>query len=434
VRPPSEASASRIAALRTRLADALARRRAGRYAEARTLTDALARDAEPLAYPPLTAEILALRGMLEERTGDRKKAADTLREAIATAELGRHDRARAMALTELMLVQIQLSHFDDALSEGQLASAALTRAGGDPELEIRLDEYKALDLQDLERFDEAVALMKSVVARRERRFGPDAIEVGSALINIGETQRAKGDLSGAIASINRAIAISQKPFSDQHPQVAIGWNNLGVVLFYKLDYRGAAAAFDKALTIRRSTLGDEHPETASSMNNLAAALTHLGESERALQLAERALAIRSRVAGPNRADTADSEQTLANALLSAGRLDEALAHAERALAIRQQAFDNESAHAADALGTLGHIHLARHETKLAILVLERSLALLEKRAGPPHNLADARFTLAKALWVSGAATHARARSLATAALDGADGDPDGVGAWLRQHP
>jgi tetratricopeptide (TPR) repeat protein len=434
VRPPTGAEAhARVAALRTRLADAEARTRAGRYADARQRAEAVVADARALGYAPVQAEALIVRGEIEWRTGDPRAAVATLLDAAAAADAGRHDHARARALGEVEFVLAdRLPSHAEAHRYDELARAAMARAGGDPQLELRLDDYAACVLYGEGRYGDALALEKRVLARREQTLGPDAPDVGESLVAVGEMARHTGDFAQAIASLRRAVAIYEKAYGTNHPTVALAWNDLGAALAQQRDYHGALDAYQKALAIREVALGPEHFETAVTLGNLADKYATLGDPARALPLLERALAIKVRSVGAGHASVAFTEEQLADVLMSLGRLDDALAHAERGLAIRERGFGPEHPLVGEMLTVVGKVRLLRHESAEALPPLERAVAILEHHEADPGLLPEARFTLARAL-VQAGRDRARARALAAAARAQSPSLRADVDAWLAQH-
>jgi tetratricopeptide (TPR) repeat protein/predicted Ser/Thr protein kinase len=434
VRPPAGPEAhARVAALRTRLAETAARRRAGRYTEARQRAEALVTDARALGYAPVLAEALRLRGVLEQQNGNPRAAADTLLQAAAAAEIGRHDHARAEALTELVfVVGEKLGRDSEGHAYYQLAKAVLTRVGGDAPLEVRLDVYEAVVLGNEARYDEAIALLKRAVARLEQLPDQDANYFGAAFNDLGEIYRRKGDVDEAIASYKRALAIYQKTNGPDHPWVAFAWNNLGSAWMQKGDTRDAIDALERAVAIREAALGPDNAETAIALGNLGDALGTVGQFDRGREMLERAYAIKLRAFGPHHPSLSHTEMHLGRLYLGVHRLDEAMAHAERARAIRERVYGGEHPLVAEALILIGHIRLARGDASEAAKLLERAVAILEHQQAERDWLPSARFALAEALW-DGGRDRERARALATAALPDAGRERADIEAWLAHH-
>jgi tetratricopeptide (TPR) repeat protein/predicted Ser/Thr protein kinase len=435
VRPPANAAArAHVAALRTRIAEAEAGDRAGRYRQARKLAEAAASEAQALGYAPVTAEALSLRGDLEILTGDAPAAAQTLLAAVESAEAGRHDHARAQALVGMVYVLgARLARYADAHGYYALARAALARAGGDPLLETRLEDFEAVVLINQARYDEALAIQKRVLARREQLFASSRpTTIASSLVNMCDVYLKRGEPDQAIANFQRALAIYEKTYGPDHIEIARMWAGQASGWFLKGEIGTAVTAWEKSLAILENALGPDHPDVASTLNNLGEAFIRLRQLGKARTVLERAYAIKLRAVGPDHPLISTTEALLGELFMSLGELDVALAHGAHALAIREHALGPEHPDVAEALVLLGKIQLSRHEDSDARRTLERAIAILEHHPSSAEMLADARYTLARALWTS-PRERGRARSLAGAAVEHGGLDRAEIAAWLAAH-
>jgi len=123
---------------------------------------------------------------------------------------------------------------------------------------------------------------------------------------------------------------------------------------------------------------------------------------------------------------------------------QALSLKRKALAALSSVPEAETSNAfvrAAILQNIGDTQLALHRPTLAVSSLEASVALREHSQGDPLDLADMRFSLAKALWKLGR-EKARALSLARQALEDfktAEPFPPvkkksaEINAWLKAH-
>jgi tetratricopeptide (TPR) repeat protein/predicted Ser/Thr protein kinase len=437
IRPPASHEAhTRVAALRARIAEASARYKAARYAEGRQIAERAVNDARALEYAPVLAEALEVRGQLEWRLGDLKRSADTLVAAAAAAETGRDDHERALAFIDLVfVVGIRQERYADATGYGLLARAALARAGGDRELEIRVEAYEAGILTYQARYDEALARFERLIPRAERVFGHDAGDLGILLNNQAEAFRKKGDYARAISSYQQALAAFAKAYGENHPQVAVVWSNLACVFGQEGDYRTAIADFEKALSIYEVVLGPSHPTTANTLSDMATILAEMGpeQLEKSRSMLERALATKIESLGSEHPNVAHTESSLGDVLLKLRRYEEALRHAERALAIREGSQGSEHPLVAQSLVLIARIRLERHESSEALKLAERALAILERHPADPSLLAIGRFTLARALW-DDRRDRPRARLLGTLAREHAGAeDRSAIDAWIATH-
>jgi tetratricopeptide (TPR) repeat protein len=420
----------RVAELRTRLSEATARRNAGQYAQALKLAESVVGDARQLSYAPILAEALTLRGVLEGDTRHKGTGVTTLLDASVAAEAGRYDHALAEALAELVFALSSQARFAEAHDCVRLGRAALARAGGDSQLEMRLDQCEAFVLSDEGRYDEALALQNRVLPRLEQLLGASSL-LGRHLVNTGNTYRRNGDPDQAISFYKRALAIYEKAYPGGHPGTAQILLNIGASLSDKYDNQGALDADERALTILQAVHGPDHPDTAMALGNMGTDFTKLGHPGRALPLIERALEIKMRTLGPDDPSLGVSECQMAEVLLKLRRSDAALSHAGHCLDIRERLLGADHPKTAEALMIVGQCRLARGDVSTALQQLERAVANLEHHRSDLDNLPNARFALAQALWKA-ERDRPRARSLAQAARIGSYWRAE-VDAWLAKH-
>jgi tetratricopeptide (TPR) repeat protein/predicted Ser/Thr protein kinase len=432
--PPGAAEArARIASVHTRLANFKARYKAGQYADARKLAESAVADARALAYPPALAEALHALGFVQARTGDLQLAANTLMDAVATADAGRYDHERAAAYQTLVgVVGDRLKRTQEARGYCASGRAALARAGGDPRLEALLDDSEALILQADGRYEEALALHQSAVSRLERLPGFNEADIAAIYHNIGLVRTQRGEFAESIASYRRSLAMLQGLYGDNHPRTANSWNGLGDAWCNSGDARSALLAFEHAYTIRQALLDANHPDLATSLLNLGCANTRLGRFDAALPLLNRALAIQTRALHADHPNMGYTEVSLAELYLRMRRLDDALIHGKRGLAILEAARGQEHPDVAQALTWLGLVQVARHDYSSAFATLERAVTILQHHPADPQLLAHARFALACAFWDSGR-DRTRARTLAMAAQEHLVWDRQEVTQWLTTH-
>ena len=161
---------------------------------------------------------------------------------------------------------------------------------------------RGITLQELKRFDEALASYDRVLAIK-----PDYAE---ALNNRGNTLQELKRFDEALASYDRALAIK--------PDYAEAHSNRGNTLQELKRLDEALASYDRALAIK--------PDYAEALNNRGNSLQDLKRLNEALASYDRALAIKP--------DYAEAFNNRGNTLQELKRLDEALASYDRALAIK----------------------------------------------------------------------------------------------------
>jgi hypothetical protein len=115
VAPPGPQIHERVEAERGQLAEVNALRLLGRVGPAQDKVTAIEARAKPLAYRPLDAELLLVRGDLTDRSGDSAGAIKQLDEAVVAADAGNHRLVSAQAWSTLAWIEgFEERQFDKA--------------------------------------------------------------------------------------------------------------------------------------------------------------------------------------------------------------------------------------------------------------------------------------------------------------------------------
>ena len=459
--PRAPAERERVQALRARLSEAMALERLGRYADGLRVAREVVAGAEASAFPPLRAEALYWRGVLEHEAGEARAAEATLQEATIQAEAARHDELVARAWVQLVWVTgVSLARNADALARARYAQAAIDRLGPSaPEASAGGLAYVLGAVEgEAGRYDRAVAHLESALRGRERTYGaadpavadalsnlgvalkaqgkhaealarfrrahairvqtldPDHPTVAITLAAMGSVLRAQGALDQALEHHQRALAIRERALGPDHPDVGASLNSLGNVLTELGRHAEALSSYRRGLVIKRRAVGPDHPDVAVGENNVGESLRHLGKHAEAVAGYRRALAIWEKALGPGHPQVAIAVQNLGETRLAQGKSVQAVAHFERALGIWEKALGPSHPYLALPLLGLGEVALAGHRPAQALAPLERALRLREHGGGDAVAVAQARYALARALWDSGR-DRERASILAGSALD-----------------
>jgi serine/threonine-protein kinase len=373
------AQAGAIAKARAALDRAGALVRAGRAADARAPAADAARAARAIAWPPLTAEALALEARARLVTGDAKGAEAELREAISAATAANDQAAVAHLTVELVEVAEHDARYDDVVTLGKLADAQLgpaderwaDRAALASELgraalmrraldDARADFTRALDLrrahagadsletarslQDLAdldlhaaRWSDADAGLRRVLAIKERLVGRDHPELASTLANLAMAAKELEHYDEGVAFVRRAIAIVAGAEGGDSPRLATLYDHLGVLLGYQQKGDDALAAVKQGLAIRERVLPPDHPDLASSVMNVGITLQEdLGRPAEAIPYFVRARDMILRKLGPDHPDLAYPLHGLGSAYVDLGAPAKGVADLENAYRIRSQ--------------------------------------------------------------------------------------------------
>ncbi len=390
----------------------------GRYAAGLPVAVRAADEASRTAHRPTEAEALSWLGRLQQKNGDPKAAAATLRDAALVAQASGHDEVAAQAWTLLVFVSgSMLGKPDDALSWARHAESAMERLGG-PQAEYlraRLDHDVGIVIARQGKLDDAAAHYRRAQSVYERTLGPSHVQVAAVLTDLGVLLEQQGRYEDSAACNRRAVEIAEQRLGPDHPNTALALNNLGAVDFRRGRYAEAFGAFRRALSIREKVLGPSHPQLASTLNNLANSLARQGKYPQALEHCQRAVAIVEK-AGLALPAAGEALTTAGDVAEKLGRHAEAAAYQERSLAALARALGSTHPDLAFPLTGLGSAYLGWGKPFRALAPLERALALREGPDGDASDLAGTRFHLARALWGTRGG-RARALRLAEQARD-----------------
>ena len=420
-------------------------------------------------------------GELLAEDGHYEAAIDNLTKCYHEAiELGDDARAGAAAAYLVAVVGERQGRHDEGLEWGRHAEAALGRVPPDPDVLAPLHNNLGGVHYRLGDFEEAHRRFKLAAELWTDVYGEDAVEVASALDNLGVVLGELAQPEASLATIERAMAIHLRHGGPSHPDVAISLHNSANILKRIGRYDDARPRMERALQIRRDSFGEDHPlvaQTLTTLGDLASISTDydaaVGYYERAAGIVARTLpedhptaadpiislgnvafhrdqpelARRHYLRGLARLEAAFGEghpnttKVLANIAATygvQGLLAESGEYYERVLKIYERTSGTDHPDVAITLKGLGTVRRLEGKPTEAVALLERSLTILQSSEQPAYQVADAQSTLAQALWDEGK-DRERALVLAEAAREsflasGPRGKPDlaELDAWLAE--
>ncbi len=329
----------------------------------------LAAAAGALGFQPLTGQVLYELGVALDIAAD-PTARRTLLQASATALAAHDDATAASSFTRLLQLEGYDGHFAEARGWDALADACVQRLGGDDALEGARLAALATVIQDEGKYSEASALRRKLLERARRREGAvEGAGTALALQQLAVSLRREGRLDEANDEARRSLAIYQRLYGERDASTADVHNVLGIIESIRGHLPVGEAELRQALAGYEVSLGADHPNTADALNNLAGNLAMQGRAAEAVPVARRVLDIYRRSLGEDHLRTAGG-------YLAVGRL-------------AREAGDPAA----------------------AVPLLERAVAITAAKDPSPIPLADARLSLAQAIWASGV-DRQRARALA----------------------
>jgi serine/threonine protein kinase len=273
-------------------------RHASKHTESLAMLDSAIAELAPLDAYGLLAEAHYLRGSLLYSLGEREPGELALRAALEAAEIGGHDRTRAMTLLNLASLVAGLgTRYDEADALLEQAAATVLRIGGDPRLEVSVLEMRGLVHVYRGNPETALPIFKAQREAAEVLDPPDPLALAGALLNEGRVYADLGELGAARALEVRALELRSSVLGEQHPANVNVLNALGVAAKMEKDYRQGAAYFSRALALLEEG-APRKTKLVMVLINLSASRLALGELEPAYADAARALRLAEDVYAP----------------------------------------------------------------------------------------------------------------------------------------
>lgn len=330
----------------------------------------------------------------------------------ALRRLGRPADARGLALRVAGARQLaQAGRFAEALAVHEQVREAARRLGDDARVESQGLNIAGM-LAQLGRQDEARAVLEAGLGAARGRWGEDSPAAGDHLFDLALLAIDTGDLASGRAHLDAAGAIARAAFGADSL-------SLSRIEFVRVRLDMLAGAFaaglarlDAVLAVHVRALGPAH-ELLAELHEARGVLCFFTRDLAASIAAYRAaLQIRERVLGPTHALVARLHSNLGESELALGRMNEARISFERALVIYQSTVAVDDPSLALPLKGRGQVALAEGLPRQAIGDLERALALQLASGAEPLEIADLKFSLARALAAAEGRRSPRARQLA----------------------
>jgi tetratricopeptide (TPR) repeat protein len=376
---------------------------------------------------------------VELRNGDTAAAEQDLERAAALALRSRSGAVLAHALTLIhYIIGVLYRKYDQARVWQALATAAITGSADAERARPQLLSDSCVVATGQQRHAEAVQLCQQAIEQQGQLTGPQSPEAAAYMNNRASAYRHAGQTELALIEYQRALTLLIQHSGLQHPLTTMTLRNLARMLYDSGKFQEAAGRYDEALALVEQRFGAEDPRLLDSLDGLVMATLRTRELGKARAGAERMAALAEKTFGPRHARTAAAYDALARVLYEQGQYAESLALRERTRPGYEQAKEDEDlienlVGAADCLRELGR-------ATEALPLLERAISLLQPAMEPLRG-PDARFALARTLWMLGTRKQRRravdaaqkARSgYAQAGIQGSDRLAT-VDKWLAEH-
>jgi tetratricopeptide (TPR) repeat protein len=233
------------------------------------------------------------------------------------------------------------------------------------------------------RYQDAEPVLVEAIAVLELGFGPNHIEVSTALNNLAVCYKYLARFADAGPLYQRALEITQRVLGPGHPQVATIYHNLGGLEHAAGNWTRGEPFARKSVRIRARALGPNHPDVAADMTALAALLDQQKKYDEAERLYRRALAIVERACGPDDHQVAVNLNNLGALYQARGRPKQAEEMYRRAVAIDTACLGADHPKTGFAVHNLA-VLLRKRRPKEADSLFRQALAIFEGALGPAH--------------------------------------------------
>ena len=217
----------------------------------------------------------------------------------------------------------------------------------------------------------------------EQAFGPDHIEVATALNNLAVCYKYLARFLDAGPLYQRALGITERVLGPEHPDVATVYHNLGGLEHAARNWMRGEPFARKAVRIRTRALGPRHPDVAADLTALAALLDRQKKYREAERLYRRALSIVEHTLGPDDHAVAVNLNNLAAVYQARGRKKAAEQMYRRALQIDEACLGADHPKVGFSINNLA-VLLKDDRPDEAAALFRRALAIFRRGLGPRH--------------------------------------------------
>jgi tRNA A-37 threonylcarbamoyl transferase component Bud32/tetratricopeptide (TPR) repeat protein len=329
-RPESPAVKASVEAVERELSKARALKDAARFTEGLAVATAAGLEAHRLAWPPLEAEALLLRGELLHGAGALSDAERPLKDAWSQAHLARDDRRGVEIAVALSFLCIELTRLDEAAAwawQGRVLAARLD----DWDLDALLTAQEGQVAFARADYAAAEPLFRRAWDLRRQHQGPSHVKTISLLSTLANTLGAQGHFDAALGVLRDVARQLEAALGRGHPKVGQAHHAVAAQLMALQRPAEALKVLDAILPDQERALGAGHQAVARLLLNRSAALFTVGRLDDALTTNARAQASFERANMPLLLGiTLNARGTM---LCEARRFDEGLATLERARAV-----------------------------------------------------------------------------------------------------
>jgi tetratricopeptide (TPR) repeat protein len=227
--------------------------------------------------------------------------------------------------------------FDGALAKYEEALAiAEKRLGADHPTSLILRSNLVGVLVFLERWPEAEAQAREVVAAQERTLGPEHADLGFSLVGLGSAIEHR-DAAAALPHYHRAIALMEKAFGTESIDLVPALTNLASAELSLGRPAEARVQLERARQIQERTYDAPHVDRVFVLASLARVARYERRIDDAVALAEQCVQQAEDAGAPGHVVAGTARSEAGAALIAGGRAAEAIVWLEAAASLVEAA-------------------------------------------------------------------------------------------------
>lgn len=252
------------------------------------------------------------------------------------------------------------------------------------------------------RDDETIELAQRSLTVREKKLGPDALEVAVSLSTLAMIHAQRRDMAPSKSCAERALRIRESQLEPDDPLVGRSLNNLGNVAWASRELATAREYYERALEVYEAAYGPEHRLVGDMYHNLGMLAGALGEYDESRKSLERSVAVIEKASGSDHPAVANALRNLATTYKNLNEYPRAQEALERALAIQESRLEPDNPSLGLTLSNLAEVQWNRGDPDAAIASWDRTLSIYREAYGPQHpRVASALYTVARARYSVG---------------------------------
>lgn len=335
--------------------------------------------------PEVRAELLESIGLAYRRQGLGVRAVPLFEQAVAIRRAMKPSDPARIAVAQANLAEALADAGQLASAEKQLHSALALSKSASPSARRQtadiLMQLGRLALDGRSQTAQATGYFQQALAVYTNALGPEATEVGTAQIRLGEVAAWRDDYADAERYYREGLAIYRKTLSRNHPDFAVALANLGFVLVEHGKYAEAGPMLNEALDIEKRVFGPENQRVAETLEHQARLHERRGELPLAIDTLLQSIAISRKRLGNDHYLVGYRLDYLASLYLESHDLPAAEGQAREALRIYARSLPAEHLYVASTRQLLGDILIARGRYQGATVELTAAAGLSRRLAG-----------------------------------------------------